>query len=107
MDSNSSNCIRLSTLVLITSGILYNAEIFLPDTPSRTTYQIMYLFGIMAAGTVVIFIGVQQFCLISHFPVLGTGLPAGGTAFYRWVYCTDHVPEINLIHAAMVTGVEP
>jgi hypothetical protein len=106
MDDDSNNGMRLSTLVLIVAlAFFYNAEIFLLDTPSRTSYQIMSLFGTMAAGAVVIFTVFSNFASYLIFPFWGLAYLLAAPHFTGGYTLHIMFSEINLIHAAMVAGV--
>lgn len=97
---------RLSTLVLIaTLAFFYNAEVFLPNTPGSTPYHVLYLFGTLAVGTVVIFTVFSNFASYLVFPFWGLAYMLVAPHFAGGYTLDIMFSGMNLMHAAMVAGV--
>jgi hypothetical protein len=97
---------RISTLVLIVAlAFFYNSKIFLPDTLSRAAYYVMYLFGTLAAGSVLIFPVLSTFPSYLAFPFWGLAYMLAVPQFTGGYTLHSMFSGINLIHVVMVAGI--
>jgi hypothetical protein len=106
MDGMSNWHMRLSTIVLIAAlAVFYNAGFFLPVLPGNSNNHVMYLFGTLAIGAILILPFFSKFPSYLAFPFWGLAyllfLPnlADGDALQHMF------TAITLMHAAMVAGI--
>lgn len=106
MDGNSPGCMRLSTLVLILAlALFYNAGTFLPGPLGGMNHHLMYLFGTVGVGSVLLFPVFANFPLYLAFPFWGVAYLLAAPHFTGGYTVEVMLSGVNLMNAIIVAGV--